>query len=112
MAPFVRLNYDSRRPSNTMEHVKDKRMWNHWELDDAELHRMLRSGQIQWGGNLSAKIYGTLRCGGGKRLLRTNRVFFASEDEARAHGFRPCGNCMRAAYRQYLLEHAATSKAG
>lgn len=82
-------------------------MWNHWELENAELHRMLKSGEIQWGGNLRDKIYGKLTCGGGKRLLRTNRVFFASEEEARARGFVPCGNCMKAAYRQYLAERDA-----
>lgn len=86
-------------------------MWKHWELEDVELRRMIKSGAIKYGGNLRDKIYGTLRCGGGKRLLRTNRVFFASEEEARAHGFRPCANCMRAAYRQYRAEQAAAAGA-
>ena len=83
-------------------------MWNHWELTNEELHPMLKSGEIKWGGNLRDKIYGKLTCGGGKRLLRTNRVFFDSEEEARAQGYHPCGNCMRAAYKQYMAEQAAT----
>ncbi len=43
-------------------------MWNHWELTNEELHLMLKNGQIKFGGNKKLKIYGTLQCGGGKRL--------------------------------------------
>ena len=30
-----------------------------------------------------------------------HRVFFANEDTARACGFRPCGNCMKAEYKAW-----------
>ena len=70
-------------------------MWKHSDLSDDELAEMLKSGEIEFGGNLRAKIYGRLDCGHGKRLLRENRVFFENEAEAREFGFRPCGHCMR-----------------
>jgi methylphosphotriester-DNA--protein-cysteine methyltransferase len=77
-------------------------VWHHWELTDAEVRALIRRGQIKFGGYKKRKIYGTLRCKSGKRMLRANRVFFASEKEARAHGYMPCGNCMRAAYRRSI----------
>jgi methylphosphotriester-DNA--protein-cysteine methyltransferase len=81
-------------------------MWHHAELTDAEVRAMIRRGQIRFGGYTKNKIYGTLRCGSGKRMLRVNRVFFASEAEARRHGYIPCGNCMRQAYKRYLNEQS------
>ncbi|MCH5684590.1 hypothetical protein LWM68_10115 [Niabella sp. W65] len=32
-------------------------------------------------------------------MKRTNRVFFYSEEEALLNGYRPCGHCMKAAYK-------------
>lgn len=61
--------------------------------------RLIRSGAIRFAGNNRLKIYGTLRCSSGKRMNEINRVFFSSEAEARAAGFRPCGNCQGDAYR-------------
>ncbi len=61
--------------------------------------RLIRSGAIRFAGNNRLKIYGTLACASGKRMKEKNRVFFASEEEAVAAGFRPCGNCLRSAYR-------------
>lgn len=55
------------------------------------------------GGNRRAKIYGRLDCPSARRALpkgyATIRVFFADEATAIAAGYRPCGTCMRAAYR-------------
>ena len=65
------------------------------EKGKLQLRNLIATGKITLGGNLSLKIYGTLKCRSGKRLKRTNRVFFESEEEAIASGFRPCGNCMR-----------------
>jgi methylphosphotriester-DNA--protein-cysteine methyltransferase len=63
-----------------------------------ELHRLIRQNKIQLGGNRKLKIYGSLQCSSGKRMLRENRVFFQSEKEAIANDFRPCGHCMKDKY--------------
>lgn len=70
-------------------------MWRHDELTDAELFSLLRRRAITFAGNRRERIYGRLECASGKRLQRRNRVFFSSEQEALAQGYRPCGNCMR-----------------
>ncbi|SDM35452.1 Metal binding domain of Ada [Catalinimonas alkaloidigena] len=66
--------------------------------------RALRQGQIRWAGNHTLHIYGTLTCRSGRRMRRENRVFFASEEEALALGYRPCGHCLRAAYRRWKAQ--------
>lgn len=58
------------------------------------------------GGNAKDKIYGRLDCGSALRAIRTggyvqHRVFVADEAAAIAAGYRPCGNCMRAKYREW-----------
>lgn len=70
-------------------------------VSDAELWRAIRSKAIILGGNKQLKIYGTLHCASGKRMKRTNRVFFASAEEAIESGFRPCGHCMRSEYQTW-----------
>jgi hypothetical protein len=65
------------------------------------LHDLIRQKKIILGGNLKLKIYGSLKCSSGKRMLRENRVFFRSEEEAIANGFRPCGHCMRVQYKSW-----------
>ncbi len=62
------------------------------------IRSLIRQGAIVLAGNKKLKIYGTLRCVSGKRMLPANRVFFASEQEAIAAGFRPCGHCLREKY--------------
>ncbi|MCW3467118.1 Ada metal-binding domain-containing protein [Chitinophaga nivalis] len=57
------------------------------------------SGQISLGGNRPLKIYGLLSCNSGKRMKMENRVFFRDQQEALSAGYRPCGHCMRDAYR-------------
>ena len=57
--------------------------------------RSIRSGEIQFAGNVKLKIYGRLNCWSGKRMKKVNRVFFESETEATQLGFRPCKHCMR-----------------
>lgn len=69
------------------------------------LLQWIREGKIAWGGNAHLKIYGMLDCKSGKRMKRQNRVFFQDEAEAKSAGFRPCGHCMRAAYRQWKREN-------
>src|SRR5687767_8112730 len=56
------------------------------------------------GGNRRGRIYGRLDCESAIRHLpgyAEHRVFFADEAAAIAAGYRPCGNCMRAKYRQW-----------
>jgi len=62
------------------------------------IQRAIKSGDIKFAGNRKLKIYGTLTCKTGKRMIRENRVFFSSLTEAVAEGYRPCGHCLRADY--------------
>lgn len=66
-----------------------------------KLKRMIDDGEIRFGGNRNLKIYGRLSCGSGKRMKRSNRVFFADGHDALTHGYRPCGHCMREAYLKW-----------
>jgi methylphosphotriester-DNA--protein-cysteine methyltransferase len=56
-----------------------------------------------FGGNRKLKIYGRLDCFSANRYLDKGyakiRVFFASEGDAIKAGYRPCGKCMREAYK-------------
>jgi len=65
------------------------------------LKMLIANRQIVLAGNLKLKIYGSLRCSSGKRMKTENRVFFASEIEATQCGYRPCGHCMRDAYKKW-----------
>lgn len=78
-------------------------MWAHNNLTDSEMRTLLRSGKIQAAGNQQLKIYGTLRCGSGKRMKRSNRLFFSSFEEAKQNGFRPCGHCCKDLYHAWKI---------
>ena len=61
------------------------------------------------GGNSKDKIYGRLNCGTANATIKRypgvyeqHRVFFADEKTALAVGFRPCGNCLRKHFREYM----------
>ena len=61
------------------------------------------------GGHRENKVYGRLDCGGAlawiaKGKYVQHRVFFADEATAIAAGFRPCGNCLRARYREWKAQ--------
>jgi methylphosphotriester-DNA--protein-cysteine methyltransferase len=71
------------------------------ETRQAAVRRLIRNRQIQFGGYMPGKIYGTLSCGSGKKMKVENRVFFQNEQEAIAAGYRPCGHCMRDKYREW-----------
>ncbi|HTO17516.1 MAG TPA: Ada metal-binding domain-containing protein [Edaphocola sp.] len=73
----------------------------HSEISDTDLKLKLKNKEILYGGNISAKIYGTLSCASGKRLDRENRVFFTSEENAKQTNYRPCGHCMRKEYKKW-----------
>ena len=53
----------------------------------------------QFGGNSKLKIYGRLDC---PSALSTIKRF----PTALAAGYRPCGNCLRAKYKQYKENEA------
>lgn len=54
------------------------------------------------------KIYGTLDCGSGKRLKLENRIFFKTEADAISLGYRPCGHCMKAAYKSWRSQNTGS----
>ncbi len=61
------------------------------------------------GGHRRTKVYGRLDCPTALRWIAKghyvqHRVFFADEEVARAAGYRPCGHCLRAAYRQWSTD--------
>jgi hypothetical protein len=64
----------------------------------SKLSALIRAGKIGIAGNMTLRIYGTLQCRSGIRMQRKNRVFFSSEHEAIAAGYRPCAHCMRDAF--------------
>lgn len=70
-------------------------MMLHSEIASVEFKVMVHAGLIRFAGNRKLKIYGTLACASGKRMKKSNRVFFASEAEALRCGYRPCRKCMR-----------------
>jgi methylphosphotriester-DNA--protein-cysteine methyltransferase len=76
-----------------------KGMLEHYKLTSEEVTLLIRKRQITFGGNKRLKIYGLLQCRSGKRMLRKNRVFFSSVDEATKLGYRPCGHCMKKEYK-------------
>lgn len=58
------------------------------------------------GGHRKLKIYGRLDCPSAKRYIAKGqyvqyRVFFADEATAIAAGYRPCGVCMKDAYKKW-----------
>jgi len=65
------------------------------------LLKQIRNQEICFGGNFNLKIYGALSCASGKRMKAGNRVFFSSEEEAIENAYRPCGNCMKNAYKKW-----------
>ena len=67
----------------------------------------------QFGGNSKLKIYGRFDCPSALSTIRRfpgvyeqHRVFFADEKTALAAGYRPCGNCLRQKYKEYMRDPA------
>ncbi|MCZ2826044.1 MULTISPECIES: Ada metal-binding domain-containing protein [unclassified Modestobacter] len=67
----------------------------------------------EFGGNSKDKLYGKLTCGTAGNALGRGyeeiRVFFADKATAIAAGYRPCGNCMRAEYREWKSRQPGTA---
>ncbi|AZA80156.1 metal-binding protein [Chryseobacterium sp. G0186] len=76
-------------------------MIHHSQLSDTELRSKIHSRKILLGGNKKLKIYGLLSCTSGKRMKRENRIFFMNEKEALQNNYRPCGHCMKVAYKTW-----------
>jgi methylphosphotriester-DNA--protein-cysteine methyltransferase len=77
---------------------------------DGRPYRSRRRGVL--GGHRRSRIYGRLDCPSALRAIERggyvgNRVFFASEADARAAGYRPCGVCLPERYRPWRVERAA-----
>ena len=76
---------------------------------DGQIHESEIPGE--YGGNGKLKIYGRLDCGSALASMKRHpgeyqkhRVFFADEKTALAAGFRPCGNCLRKKYQEYMAD--------
>jgi methylphosphotriester-DNA--protein-cysteine methyltransferase len=69
------------------------------------------------GGHRRSRIYGRLDCPAAQRAIArggyiAHRVFFLSEDDARAAGYRPCAVCLPAAYARWKARQANVSAGG
>jgi methylphosphotriester-DNA--protein-cysteine methyltransferase len=82
----------------------------HNQIPKTQLTKLLKSGEILFGGNKNLMIYGTLTCKSGKRMKISNRVFFATEQEALGSGYRPCGHCMREEYLAWKSDNSPKIK--
>jgi methylphosphotriester-DNA--protein-cysteine methyltransferase len=76
-------------------------MIKHSDIPASALRGKIKRREIVFAGNRKLKIYGHLSCASGKRMKPVNRVFFATEAAAIAHGFRPCAHCMYTAYKRW-----------
>lgn len=68
----------------------------------------------QLGGHRRLKIYGRLDCPSALRHVANghyvqHRVFFANEVDAMSAGYRPCGVCMKEAYKQWKQTNERTN---
>jgi methylphosphotriester-DNA--protein-cysteine methyltransferase len=84
-----------------------------YTLLGADGRRYQSSTRGEFGGNAKLGIYGRLDCGSARAALprgyAQHRVFFADEATAIAAGYRPCGNCMRAEYREWKSRRPGTA---
>ncbi|KAA8694680.1 Ada metal-binding domain-containing protein [Pseudomonas caricapapayae] len=81
-----------------------------WKLLDAQGEPCLSRDPGRLGGHRRSKVYGRLDCPAALLALskggyRQHRVFFIDEPTAISAGFRPCGRCMVAEYRQWNSEN-------
>jgi len=79
-------------------------MIRHNDISNEEVRAKIKAKKIHFAGNSNLKIYGILSCKSGKRMKTKNRVFFSSEATAIKNGYRPCGHCMRTAYKKWKNE--------
>ncbi len=77
-----------------------------YELIDSNRRSYLSETPGTFAGHRRLKIYGRLDCPSAARHIAKGeyvqyRVFFADEDTAVAAGYRPCGVCMKEAYKNW-----------
>jgi methylphosphotriester-DNA--protein-cysteine methyltransferase len=82
---------------------------------DGHPYASRRKGKL--GGHRKTKIYGRLDCRAALRAIErggyvTQRVFFASEADAVAAGYRPCAVCLPEAYAAWKSRRLKPSRAG
>ena len=82
-----------------------------YKLLDAEGKEYYSETPGLYGGNSKLKIYGRLDCPSALSTIRRfpgsyekSRVFFANEKDALAADYRPCGNCLREKYKEYMSD--------
>lgn len=68
------------------------------------------------GGHRRSRIYGRLNCSSALRAIAqggyvTHRVFFLTEEHARAAGYRPCAACLPMAYAHWKAQQDGVSGA-
>jgi hypothetical protein len=87
-----------------------------WTLvgPDRETYASDQPGPL--GGHRRSRIYGRLDCPAALRAIArggyvARRVFFLTEDHARAASYRPCGVCLPAAYASWKAETPTNSTA-
>lgn len=80
-----------------------------YKLLDANGKEYLSEVPGSFGGNSKLKIYGRLDCPSALSTIKRfpgsyekSRVFFLDEKTALAAGYRPCGNCLRKQYQEYM----------
>lgn len=80
-----------------------------YKLLGADGKEYLSEAPGTFGGNGKLKIYGRLDCPSALSAIKRfpgsyekSRVFFADEKTALAAGYRPCGNCLREKYKEYM----------
>jgi hypothetical protein len=93
------------RPSVAVEDsVSERKLYRLVGPDGAEV---LSPTPGTLGGHRRTRVYGRLDCPIALGLISRgydvsrHRVFFADEAAAVAAGYRPCGACLRAAYRRW-----------
>ena len=72
--------------------------------ENGEIYESEQKGLL--GGNKALKIYGKLDCSSALRWIKKgyyvkNRVFFATEEDAKKAGYRPCAVCMKEEYKAW-----------
>ena len=76
-----------------------------YELTGSDGKQYLSSTKGSFGGHKKHRLYGTLDCPSALLSLskrgtyRKSRVFFASEEDAIAAGYRPCARCLKDKYK-------------
>ena len=89
-------------------------MSQNWKLvgPDGKPYASALPGKL--GGHRRNRIYRRLDCSAALRAIArggyvTNRVFFLTEEDARAAGYRPCAACLSGAYTTWKAQQEGVS---